>query len=204
MSRRQSRPPRAPVDRAAITATATALLNEGGVEAVTMRSLAGRLGVSAMALYHHVDDKDDVLRMVGDEVLGSVELPDPLSADWREQIIYVVTHAYRALQSVPGLSGVVLTSKLLPNAKALLLFCLHQFERAGLDLPAAQEAYAGVHQIFIGYLLVSDSANFRVSSAAHASDEIHDYIAVLHRESTFIKALEALLDYYARPHTNTE
>lgn len=199
MPPRQSRPARAPVDRTAITAAATALLTEGGVEAVTMRSLAGRLGVSAMALYHHVEDKDEVLRMVGDEVLGRVELPDPSAAEWREQIIYVVTQSYRALQSVPGLSGVVLTSKLLPNAKAQLLFCLHQFERAGLDPAAAQEAYAGVHQLFIGRLLIADSANFQLSSTAHAADEIHDYIAVLHRESTFIKALEALLNYYAEP-----
>ncbi|WP_163803120.1 TetR/AcrR family transcriptional regulator [Mycolicibacterium anyangense] len=198
MPPRQSRPTRAPVDRAAITAAATALLTEGGVEAVTMRSLASRLGVSAMALYHHVEDKDDVLRMVGDEVLGRVVLPDPLAMDWRAQIIYVVTHAYRALQSVPGISGVVLTSKLLPNAKAQLLFSLHQFERAGLDPAAAREAYAGVHQLFIGRLLIADSANFRLSSTAHAVDEIHDYIAVLHRESTFINALEALLNSYGK------
>jgi hypothetical protein len=91
----------------------------------------------------------------------------------------------------------VLTSKLLPNAKAQMLFCLHQFERAGLDPAAAREAYAGVHQLFIGRLLIADRANFQLSSTAHAVDEIHDYVAVLHRESTFIRALEALLNYYA-------
>jgi len=69
---------RAPLDRARIAVTAMEMIDEVGVEKLTMRAVAARLGVSAMALYHHVEDKDELLRLVGDVVLGRIELPDPI------------------------------------------------------------------------------------------------------------------------------
>ena len=62
------------------------MIDEVGVENLTMRAVAARLDVSAMALYHHVEDKDELLRLVGDVVLGRIELPDPESGDWRESV----------------------------------------------------------------------------------------------------------------------
>ena len=43
---------------------AVALADAKGIDAVTMRSLAEALGVSAMSLYAHVSDKDDILDAV--------------------------------------------------------------------------------------------------------------------------------------------
>jgi AcrR family transcriptional regulator len=43
-------------------ATALELLEEGGLEGVTMRALGKRLGVNPMAAYHYFDSKDAVLR----------------------------------------------------------------------------------------------------------------------------------------------
>jgi TetR/AcrR family tetracycline transcriptional repressor len=172
------------------------MIDELGVESVTMRSVAARLGVSAMALYHHVEDKDEFLRLVGDDLLGRVELPDPDSGDWRELFTDVVTATMDALRTVPGLSSVLLTSKLLPNARKILLFCIHQFERAGLDRDAARVAYAAVHQLVLGRLLVEESPNFQLNRTQHADDEIRDYVAKLRSPDSFDSALSALLDHY--------
>lgn len=190
---------RAPLGRALITATAAELINDMGIDKLTMRTLAARLGVSAMALYHHVDDKDELVRMVGDDMLGRIELPDPDSGDWRELLTSVASASHEALLSVPGLSSVLLTSKMLPNARKLVLFCIHQFERAGLDRHTAHEAYAGVHQLSLGRLLVEESANFRVSTTPHPDDEIRDYVVTLHSRASFDNALSALLDRYPPP-----
>src|SRR5262245_45042177 len=48
--------------RTRILASARALYLEGGAEAVTMRSVADRVGVTATALYRHFDNKGDLLR----------------------------------------------------------------------------------------------------------------------------------------------
>jgi AcrR family transcriptional regulator len=47
--------------REAIVAQARELVTEGGLDALSLRRLAGRLGVTAPALYAHVTDKRDLL-----------------------------------------------------------------------------------------------------------------------------------------------
>jgi AcrR family transcriptional regulator len=60
--------------RTRILASARALYLEGGMEAVTMRSVADRVGVTATALYRHFDNKEDLLgELIGQafETFGS-------------------------------------------------------------------------------------------------------------------------------------
>lgn len=185
---------RAPLDRHRIAATAMEMIEEVGVEKLTMRALAARLDVSAMALYHHVEDKDELLRLVGDDILGGLELPDPDSGDWRTLFMSVCAAAVDALLEVPGLSSVLLTSKMLPNGRRLVHFCLHQFERAGLDRESAQEVYAGVQTLALGRLLIEESTNFKLSSTPHPDDGIRDYIVKLQSRDSFDRALTALVD----------
>lgn len=54
---------------------ALALLDEEGADALTMRSLATRVGVVPNALYRHVKDKDDLLDGVMDAAVASVPIP---------------------------------------------------------------------------------------------------------------------------------
>jgi TetR/AcrR family tetracycline transcriptional repressor len=185
---------RAPLDRERIAATAREMIDEVGVEKLTMRAVAARLDVSAMALYHHVEDKDELLRLVGDDILGHIELPDPDSGDWRELFTSISMAAVDALLAVPGLSSVLLSSKILPNARRLVTFCIHQFERGGLSRAAAQEVYAGVQTLVLGRLLIEENANFRVSPTPHPDDEIRDYIMTLRSRASFYGALTALAD----------
>lgn len=185
---------RAPLDRTRIAATAMEMINEVGVEKLTMRALAAQLDVSAMALYHHVEDKDELLRLVGDVVLGHIQLPDPESGDWRELFISTSMLTVDALLEVPGLSSVLLSSKMLPNARRLVKFCIRQFERGGLSPAAAQEVYAGVQTLVLGRLLIEENATFRLSPTPHPDDEIRDYVATLRSRASFYSALVALAD----------
>jgi AcrR family transcriptional regulator len=159
-----------------------------------MRAVAGRLDVSAMALYYHVEDKDELLRLVGDDILGQLELPDDDAGDWRELFTSVSMAAVDAMLEVSGLSSVLLTSKLLPNARRLVEFCIHQFERAGLDHETAQEVYAGVQTLVLGRLLIEESANFRLNAAPHLDDEIRYYVLKLRSRESFHRALTSLID----------
>ena len=75
-SRRASRVPRNTLSRDRIVEAALALLDAEGFDAVTMPSLAKRLGVGTMSLYRHVADKDDLINAVGERVLSGVAVPD--------------------------------------------------------------------------------------------------------------------------------
>lgn len=74
---------RLPLTRERVVKAALALVDEGGVEALSMRTLAAKLGVEAMSLYRHVSGKEDLLLGVADLVLSEIEVPPP-GTPWRE------------------------------------------------------------------------------------------------------------------------
>ncbi len=50
--------------QASLLATATKMINESGIEALSLRKLADRIGVSRTAAYHHFRDKNDLLSAI--------------------------------------------------------------------------------------------------------------------------------------------
>jgi len=73
MTRPRGRPARGQgVARDDILDAALALLDEDGDAGLTMRSLAARLGVTPMSLYHHVRDRAGLLQALSDRVYGGV------------------------------------------------------------------------------------------------------------------------------------
>ena len=67
---------REPLERGAIVAAGVALADEQGVGALTMRTLAERLGFAVMALYNHVSGKTELLGLMVDAVAAEVPPPD--------------------------------------------------------------------------------------------------------------------------------
>jgi predicted RNase H-like nuclease len=78
-------PNRTPLSRARVVDEAMALADEHGLAALSMRALAGRLGVEAMSLYHHVAGKEALLDSMVDAVFGQLHLP-VVGADWRAEL----------------------------------------------------------------------------------------------------------------------
>jgi AcrR family transcriptional regulator len=76
---------RAGLSRERVLAAAVALADEGGVEELSMRKLAKKLGVEAMSLYNHIANKDHLLNGMIDFVFSEIELPSP-GADWRGEM----------------------------------------------------------------------------------------------------------------------
>jgi AcrR family transcriptional regulator len=64
--------PRLPLSRERVLRAALGLADERGLEALTMRSLGQELGVEAMSLYNHVDNKEAVLDGLAELVVGEI------------------------------------------------------------------------------------------------------------------------------------
>jgi AcrR family transcriptional regulator len=83
---------RAPLSRERVLRAAVAMADEHGIEALTMRALGQELGVEAMSLYNHVDNKADILSgivgVVCDEIVAAVdEIPPPDDpAEWKSVV----------------------------------------------------------------------------------------------------------------------
>jgi AcrR family transcriptional regulator len=97
------------LSRARILAAALQLVDEQGVDKLSMRRLATVLGVDAMALYRHLPDKAAVIGGMVELVFGEFQLPSLPNGGWREQVRAFVA-AYRALaQRHPNLIVYVVT-----------------------------------------------------------------------------------------------
>jgi AcrR family transcriptional regulator len=76
---------RAGLDRERLVRVALALLDEVGLDELSMRRLAERLGVTAAALYWHVRDKNELLGLLADAISAEMPLPDP-GRPWRAEL----------------------------------------------------------------------------------------------------------------------
>lgn len=85
--------------RAEIVAAALAIADAEGFDAVSMRRVAQRLGAGTMTLYYYVRNKDELITLMFDEVMGEVLVPEhDLSGDWRpalEQIAKRTRDAFK-------------------------------------------------------------------------------------------------------------
>src|ERR1043166_7816853 len=72
----EAKPRREPVTRERVIQAALRIMDEGGLEAVSMRRIGRELGVEAMSLYNHVQDKEDILDSICEAVLSEFRTPD--------------------------------------------------------------------------------------------------------------------------------
>jgi AcrR family transcriptional regulator len=73
-----------------IATAALAVIDRDGLAAMSMRAVAGELGVSTMALYRYVSDRQELERLVVELVLGGVDTSPPPGGSWRERIAVLV------------------------------------------------------------------------------------------------------------------
>lgn len=88
-------------DQAGLTAdriltTALVLVDEQGLDALTMRRLARELGVDPMSIYHHLPNKSAVVSGLVELVFSRMEPPRAVPGDWAGQVRAWVD-AYRGL-----------------------------------------------------------------------------------------------------------
>lgn len=98
---RNARPGRKPgLSPVLIGAEAMALADADGLQALTMRALGERLGVSAMSLYRYVPGKPELLDLIVE--LAHAELPDALpDAGWEARLLRVALDAWALYQRHP-------------------------------------------------------------------------------------------------------
>ncbi|WP_345631528.1 TetR/AcrR family transcriptional regulator C-terminal domain-containing protein [Rugosimonospora acidiphila] len=107
---RQPSRTRPALSRNAIVDVALRLVDADGLEGVSMRRVAEELGTGPASLYAHVANKEELLELVHDRVLGEVELPEPDPEHWREQLRAVAMSAFRVYVAHRDISRVSLAN----------------------------------------------------------------------------------------------
>ncbi|MBP2298827.1 TetR/AcrR family transcriptional regulator C-terminal domain-containing protein [Azospirillum picis] len=87
------------VQRQEVVAAALALLDEVGMEGLTMRRLAQALGIQAPSLYWHFPGKQSLFDAMADAMLAELALPPAREGDWAGWLQAVAVEQRRVLKS---------------------------------------------------------------------------------------------------------
>ena len=132
-SRGNARQPR--LSRDAILDRALAVADAEGIDAVSVRRLARDLGVTPMALYWHVDDKNALLHALGDRLLGGLDLTVDERVPWPEQLRAFVVSFTAVLRAHPSAAMLIgsLPTVASENALGATEVALDILRRAGFS-----------------------------------------------------------------------
>ncbi|KGM33585.1 TetR family transcriptional regulator [Inquilinus limosus MP06] len=141
MGERTGREQEPPLSLERIVTAAVELLDAQGVEGLTMRRLADRLGSGVMSLYWHVDNKEDVFDLALDSVLEYRGLPqDGEPRDWREDVHHMLEDWRASMLRHPWSASLLPSRALGPNILGrleLLSSALSRAEVAEADMNVA-------------------------------------------------------------------
>jgi AcrR family transcriptional regulator len=117
----RNRPAKQPLSLELIVRTALDLLDSEGLDAVSMRKVAQRLGTGAASLYAYVHNKDELHELMLDLVIGEIEVPKLDPGKWQEQIKDVVRQQVEVLTAHPGIAQVVVRTPAPTGPNALVI-----------------------------------------------------------------------------------
>jgi AcrR family transcriptional regulator len=149
--------------RSAVLAQALALGDESGIEAVTIRGVADRLGVTPMALYRHVGDKEGLRDGLADALYAKLRIPEPTD-DWWEELARLARSTRALLLEHPW--AVPLFSRPLtgPHSLALEAALGDSLRKAGFSSREATELHSQLSNIL--FALVSPELHGKRNRAA--------------------------------------
>ena len=106
---RAGRPSTALITRKTAVTAALQLIDEKGLEALSLQSVAQALGVSAPSLYHHFRNKEELLVLIARRLLSEIGRDQAeWSTDWEERMIELSLATRRVMQRHPKAAGLVL------------------------------------------------------------------------------------------------
>jgi AcrR family transcriptional regulator len=144
---------REPLTRARIVRAALRIMDEEGLEAVSMRRVGRELGVEAMSLYNHVRDKEDILDGICEQVLSDFKVPH--AGDWTEAA-RLAAHEYRRLLLAHPTVITLMTERKRPftNPDSLRAyeFALGIFRSAGLTEADSVKAFHTFGGFILGFV----------------------------------------------------
>ena len=136
-------------ERSRVVATAVRIADEEGLSALSMRRLAGAVGVPTMSLYRLVRSRDELVLLMIESAFGEIVLP-PAHGAWRTRLEAAARTQWQVHRRHPWLARVLSLSR--PQAVPALLR-LAEYELAALEevAPDPVERF-DLHVVLAGFV----------------------------------------------------
>jgi AcrR family transcriptional regulator len=146
-----------------------------GLDHVTMKAVADKLGVSVPGLYHHVDGRDDLMQLAAEYSASQIQLPTDRNQHWTAWLLEWARYSHDAFVAQPELlsqflNGSIGVDRMLVHVDAAIGLLM----RHGFSAEEALNAYNLVSACAIGIAV----GEIRTAEAARAGRPI---IAEYHR-----------------------
>jgi AcrR family transcriptional regulator len=167
---RKPAPARPQLSQELIVETGLRVLEAEGLDALSMRRVAQELGTGPASLYAHVANKDELLELIYDRVLGEVTLPEPDPARWQEQLRAYALEMNRVLTGHADVARAALASiPTGPNAVRIAEYVLALLIGAGMPPREASLALDRL-TLYISGDAYEGSLHYARMRAAHITD----------------------------------
>lgn len=110
-----------------------ALADEGGLEAVSLRRVAAQVGVTPMAIYRHVRDKDELLDLMADRVLSELDMAAASAPTWQDALRRVGASLLAVTAAHPAAPVLLSRPFDSPSARRMAEVVLGILVRAGFE-----------------------------------------------------------------------
>ena len=148
-----SRPARSRISQEDLIQSAIQVLDDEGFDGLTMRRVAGHLGIKAASLYNHVRNKGELLALVADTLCGQIAELEK-RGPWRQQLETVAIQFRQVLLAHrDGARVLAATPPLGPMRLRIMEQILNALVTAGFSAVEATDA-ASVHNSYVvGFVL---------------------------------------------------
>jgi AcrR family transcriptional regulator len=153
------------------------IADKSGIEALTMRKLAQKLGVEAMTLYYYMTRKDDIVDGILDLVVGEIDVPSE-GGDWKAALRRSAISAHEVLLRHPWACSLMMApARVRPGRLRYMESLLKRLREAGFSAEMTHHAYHALDSHILGFTMweVGYSTGIR---------ELPDSGAALRRELT--------------------
>jgi AcrR family transcriptional regulator len=189
-------PARRSLNRERVLREAVAMADEAKDAVPSTRKLAERLGVRAMALYHHFRNKDELLDGMVDAVFAEVELPED-GVDWQTAMRRRAASARAALVRHPWAIG-LMDSRPNPGPATLrhhdaVIGCLRA---GGFTIVGAAHAFSVLDGYIYGFVIQELALPFK---SADELEEVGGDIMSQMPEGEYPHLMEMFTDRAMQP-----
>jgi AcrR family transcriptional regulator len=175
-AQQQERLPRGTLDRATVVAAALELADREGLAGVTMARVAGELGSSAMSLYRHLRDKEELLEAIAELAMAEVPTLAQDGRPWRVRLEELAVGVRQAVLRHPAVVEVSIDYGVYgPAATAFGLDCMALLQEAGFDQDSAIRGFMALRNHMIG-ALVWEISRFRHGSEEFQRQEVESFV----------------------------
>jgi AcrR family transcriptional regulator len=192
----QRNPAGSRLSRERVLEAAVEVADTGGLGSLTIRSLAERLGVKPMSVYHYVAGKDEILDGIVDIVFGEIDLPS-VGGDWRTEITRWAHSARAVLRRHPWAIP-LLESRRAPGPANLAHHdaVLGTLRSAGFSRELTAHAYALLDAFVYGFAIQETSLPFEGRDSV---GDVAEPIMALIASGEYPHMVDMTTSYYLRP-----